>query len=568
MMPAKDFKLDAHALHWKVLGGLIVSWAINTINIPLISWLAGHLFYWIFWGAIAYYSFRYRDRIWNWAKNNPATAIGLFWPFTMLGLMSVPILSDTWDWFLFYYFMAGCIALVIRLMLGRVRAWPWGQSRRMVLRGSQEISTEQLQAAIGEGQEPATKAQLELGGVVIPEYYENLSFFNVGAPGSGKSVALKRNLMVLRERDDWRLMILDRNGELMENFFDPAKDVIFNPRDKRCVSWSHRTERARPETLASAILPDPTGDDVFFVQGARCMLADLYKRCESNSQVWEIINTFSVPDLQDFLSGTPSEKYFSSEKTAGSILSTLVNDARFYEDICQIEPEDGDGFSFYHWAKGSDPRWVWVPLFEDDAEIYRPLVTGAFEMALKGLLSDEERGIRTGFVIDELGAIAKLKSLPRLLSESRKFLGAGFLGTQTEAQLIKTYGKEVARMILQGCATKLILNCRDYETAETFAKVIGKQEVLEENFSYDHEDKVSSSETIRDRFTVEPTELQQLQPLHGYLSISGFNPASVKLDYEPLQALKHQAKRLILREGATVDAHIETDSDEDSWWEE
>lgn len=129
--------------------------------------------------------------------------------------------------------------------------------------------------------------------------------------------------------------------------------------------------------------------------------------------------------------------------------------------------------------------------------------------------------LRIGFAIDELGAISKLKSLPRLLSESQKFREAGFLGTQTEAQLIKTYGREVARMILQGCATKLILNCREFETAETFAKVIGKQEILQETVNKDldwfwGERKTGKSENVRERYTVDPTALQQLQPLHGY----------------------------------------------------
>lgn len=48
-----------------------------------------------------------------------------------------------------------------------------------------------------------------------------------------------------------------------------------------------------------------------------------------------------------------------------------------------LEPDGDGGFSFYHWAKGTDTRWVWVPVFEDDAEIYRPIITAAFELALK-----------------------------------------------------------------------------------------------------------------------------------------------------------------------------------------
>jgi hypothetical protein len=76
---------------------------------------------------------------------------------------------------------------------------------------------------------------LEIGGIEMPSDLENLGFFFVGSPGSGKTQAIKRLLAILKERSDFRVMVLDRNGELLESFFDAERDLLFNPKDAR---WS------------------------------------------------------------------------------------------------------------------------------------------------------------------------------------------------------------------------------------------------------------------------------------------------------------------------------------------
>ena len=101
-----------------------------------------------------------------------------------------------------------------------------------------------------------------------------------------------------------------------------------------------------------------------------------------------------------------------------------------------------------------------------------------FELMLKGLLSNQNRKIKTAIIIDELGALNKLDSLKRLLNESRKFLGCPFLGTQTHAQIAEIYGDKETSILLQGTLVKLMLRCSDPETADKMAVLIGKREVL------------------------------------------------------------------------------------------
>ena len=137
--------------------------------------------------------------------------------------------------------------------------------------------------------------------------------------------------------------------------------------------------------------------------------------------------------------------------------------------------------------------------------------------------------MKTALVIDELGALNRLKSLPRLLSESRKFGGSAFIGSQTTAQVEDIYGDKGSRIILQGLATKLILNIRDGETAEQMSKQIGVQERIDITHS-DSGQGLSLSEQIRETAAVLPSQLQNLPPLKGYLTIAdGSSPALVEI---------------------------------------
>jgi hypothetical protein len=379
--------------------------------------------------------------------------------------------------------------------------------------------------------------QIQIGGITLPNYLENLSFFFVGSPGSGKTQSILQVLHTLRMRPDWRVICLDRNGELLEQLYQQS-DIIFNPKDTRSVGWSHVSENANFETIAAGLIPDnPNEKDPFWSNAARNLISDLYDRTFSNSEVWEVLTTFKMEEIKDFLAGTISARYFEGESgnTAGSVVGTAISNLRFYRDLKKCSTDAA--FSFSKWGKNDDPRWVFLPLFEDDSEIFKPLFTTAFELMLRGLLSNEGRKMKTALVIDELGAVGQLRSLPRMLSESRKFGGSAFLGTQTTAQIQEVYGDRVSQILLQGTCTKLILNLRDPDTAEQFAKLIGQQERVDitsgSSNSYSSSGQQSSSsanQQIRETYAVLPSQLQNLPRLEGYLTIAdGSPPARVQV---------------------------------------
>ena len=417
-----------------------------------------------------------------------------------------------------------------------------------IVRGQALTTAQTMQQRLNRRQaqiERPEQPQLEIGGVTLPNDLENLGFFFVGSPGSGKTQAIKKMLSALRDRPDFRVMVLDRNGELMESFYEEGTDKLFNPKDARSVGWSHDSESQQAETIAAAMVPLPdNADKAFFAQAARSLLSDLYERCQSNEHIWEVISTYSHDELKDFVKGGLSTRIFDGERMTASVLATMVNYMRFYRDM---NDDSADAFSFSHWAKYDSPEWLFLPIFEDDAEKYKPMYSAAFEMSLRGLLSNENRWMKTAIVIDELGALNKLGSLNRLTAESRKYGGTLILGTQTDAQIDKVYGQYDTRIILQGTATKLILNCRDEQTAERFAKTIGKQERIDwmkgTNKGWILPHGSSRTQNLRETHLVLPSNLQALPKLEGYLTIAdGTPPAKVKV--EPKSYVK-QAERFV-----------------------
>jgi type IV secretory pathway TraG/TraD family ATPase VirD4 len=63
------------------------------------------------------------------------------------------------------------------------------------------------------------------------------------------------------------------------------------------------------------------------------------------------------------------------------------------------------------------------------------------------------------------------------LNENREDGFCGILGYQNLAQLEQFYGKELARAIFGGTASKFIFNPQDGESAKIFADYLGEEEV-------------------------------------------------------------------------------------------
>ena len=99
------------------------------------------------------------------------------------------------------------------------------------VRGANVTSTRRLGRALsGDG--------IEVGGIRIPRMLESQHFLFVGAPGSGKSSAIRHMLRQIAARGE-TTVVLDPECEYVSEFYRSGRgDLILNPLDARCPAWS------------------------------------------------------------------------------------------------------------------------------------------------------------------------------------------------------------------------------------------------------------------------------------------------------------------------------------------
>ncbi len=116
-------------------------------------------------------------------------------------------------------------------------------------------------------------------------------------------------------------------------------------------------------------------------------------------------------------------------------------------------------------------------LDRNNRDIVAPLLTAILHMVVSRNVSrSTPRQDPLVVSIDELPTIY-LPQLVNWLNENREDGFCGILGFQNISQLEKAYGRELTRAIVGGCATKVILNPQDTESAKYFCDLIGEEEV-------------------------------------------------------------------------------------------
>ena len=116
-----------------------------------------------------------------------------------------------------------------------------------------------------------------IAGVPFPWHTEQTHMFSIGTTGTGKSTMMRDLLNQIRERGK-KAVVFDLTGTFIEAFYDPRRDVILNPFDKRCPQWSifnDCSSRAEFTSAAEALIPsDGGGAEPFWVQAARLLFVE------------------------------------------------------------------------------------------------------------------------------------------------------------------------------------------------------------------------------------------------------------------------------------------------------
>ncbi len=399
----------------------------------------------------------------------------------------------------------------------------------------------------------AGRASLREAGLYVPAHLAGVSWpwrreqshaMLVGTTGTGKTVALTELVAEIRERGE-RAVIFDLTGAFIETFYEADRDVILNPLDARCPSWSvfnDCTSRAEFHSAAESLVPhDGGGSEQFWVLAARTMFVETcIKLAEkgrgSNQALADELMNADLSDLHKLLEDTMAGPITtpSAAKMAESVRAVFNVNAK----AMQMLPSDGEPFSIRQWIRGScDPgSLLFLSARYADMSVLSQLLTLWLDTAINTLMTGRRtRDLKLWFLIDELGALHRLPSLEKGLQTARNFGGAIVTGVHAFAKLKEVYGENMAMTLSSLARTKLILATTDRETATWCSDVVGHREVreMEEGYSYGYNNARDAVSLTPRRQVVPlllPDEFMELPSLSGFIKFpDGFPAAPVTL---------------------------------------
>ncbi|WP_278666999.1 type IV secretion system DNA-binding domain-containing protein [Acidithiobacillus ferriphilus] len=388
--------------------------------------------------------------------------------------------------------------------------------------------------------EKTPPSAMTIGGVPLDSGDEQQHILLAGAPGTGKSVEIKKALLTIRGRGQ-RAVVYDPSGEFTSLFYRPGIDFILSPLDDRGAKWNPWSDAESYEyaAVAKSFIPDRGGDaDPFWTESARAVLEALLLQCNSLDEV--VYNGLSAPlgDLAQLVNGAGFSGMIGPEKTFQSTRATLAVYLRSLALMENVQRDDNtQAFSFRAWAENGDQdAWVFLPSPAKARDAIRPLVSLFLDTAVRHIMSlrpDPDR--RIWLEIDELPSLQNIPSLSPALAEGRKFGIGAILGVQTFHHLKKSFGDHVAQALWGLPKTRLYLRIGDAETAEMISKELGEKQIKRKTHSSSESNSYSdggqgsnsnsSSSSTSEQVVIErivlPAEVSGLPDLFGYLRTGG-----------------------------------------------
>ncbi|MGB2685889.1 MAG: type IV secretion system DNA-binding domain-containing protein, partial [Olleya sp.] len=231
------------------------------------------------------------------------------------------------------------------------------------VRGREITSSKELNKKIAKAnRKEKTKDSYTIAGITYPARGETEHLMLAGTTGTGKTVIIKDLLRQIKERGD-KARVYDYTGAFIEGFYDPAKDVIINPFDKRGKSWNLMKEvddEAEFETIAEALIGGSDAiSDPFWPNGARLIFSELCKLQyrKGNLKTQDVYSSLKLPmeKLNLLLEDSLAANFVNpkSEKTSLSLIMLLVT---YLKGLQYIQNDGKNDFSIKKWMLDKESK--------------------------------------------------------------------------------------------------------------------------------------------------------------------------------------------------------------------
>ena len=433
-------------------------------------------------------------------------------------------------------------------------------SKKEHIRGTKFVSAKAIRKEI---RRRRIKVSLPFGSIVLPQELENRHIFTIGLPGTGKSQMLRKVIKKIRTRKD-RCVIFDSKGEFFAEFYDPKKDLLFNPLDKRSLGWNIFNEiRSYPdiEALSASLIPPANSlSEPFWIDAARDVFSSILKYLYQNDQrtnadLWRMLTAGGAQLFEKFKStkgGEVAARYLAQDKTssrqADGVLATMMQYTKVFEFMSD---NDGD-FSISKWLSTSKRGSIFITNYEDIENTLRPILSLFIDLLARRLLvMPDDLKRRIFFLLDEFGSLQRLPSIVNLLTRGRSKGAAVFLGIQDNGQIERIYDGHTLETIENSCGSRVTFALNG-KTAEREARLnIGEVEtsMFLRSFS------TSGSSNFNQRREKEPaylpSEIAGLPDLTAIVKLRGYDFTISKWKWEA-SAQRH--KRFMIKDGLTLES--------------
>ena len=395
------------------------------------------------------------------------------------------------------------------------------------------------------------KKCLPLGDVYLPVPEEIKQTFVVGKPGCGKTNLFNQVILKIRARLQ-KLIIHDFKGDYVEKFYNPDKDILFNPLDMRSVGWCLFNDCQSVmdiEGFASALIPPPVSGDPFWNNSARDILVGILRYCyesnqRTNQDIWDVAtlpNAMLYEVLSRTRGGELGAKHLEDPtgKTALGIMSNLMQYVKSFEYLAGVE---GD-FSINEWIKNKDESaTIFITNYAKLQYTLAPMISLFIQTVGNSLLSEsDDLDNRVFFILDEFGQLPNMSTIQSLMTASRSKGGSVFIGVQDIGQLDRIYKKDTRTTILNSASNRIMFNCKDHDTAKFFSLDIGETEYYEDmesqSLGTSAGDRVNTSRQRRKEALVTPEDIQSLPDLNAFVSIGHYDVTLSKWKYKKLDKI-------------------------------
>ena len=319
----------------------------------------------------------------------------------------------------------------------------------------------------------------------------------IGAMGSGKTEFY--NSIISQNRFN-RYLINDIKGDFTQKFYNPRKDIILNPYDRRGSIWNPFEEAKESDFVVEVFLENLfnsiAGDKKdFFSASTKDRYMSLfneinYKKTSLSSS--EKLNMY-VEELNKYF----NEARVSGRTSEADVASTMKLVFEFFEYLNFCVQSGVRTFTIKEFL-ASDNKKLFLLLREDQKSKLIPFFTGFLAAFVAILLSQKDNKENlTGLILDEYLSFAKSfdeNTLEHLHTQIRSKGGCLISGIQF---LPEKDNKKIAQNILNSARYWFLFEIIDNFTLRKINETIGKVRYKKESIDRRHKSyKIEESELI------------------------------------------------------------------------